>query len=450
MQIQLNVRAGDDAHDDPADMIDDDATKVARFGLLVLLIGLGGFFLWAALAPLGQGMMGTGTVSVAGERKIVQSLLGGAIDRIHVREGDQVAQGQILLELNTVQQLSERDVVLGQWLTARATEARLVAERLDHDQIEWPADLMMLAKDPRAQAAMQLQTNLFLTRRAELKSQLQILRHEQAALSEQLVGFEEIKRNQDSQLSFQKRELDGLRSLAKDGYVPRNRLFEAERGAAQLSSQRASTISDIGRTRQSLNESKLKLLQQTQAFRSDVENQLTRVSGDASTLADRYKALDFEVRNGTVVAPVTGQVMELAVHTVGGVVPAGQKLMEIVPIGSPWIVKARFPTKLIERLRPGLMVDMRFSSVDVTVQPVVDAKVATVSADQQIDESTGEPYIAVTVEVSPETAADLLRQGLNVRPGMQTEIIIKTGERTLLAYLMKPLTARLRAAFKEE
>lgn len=449
MQIQLNLSAAD-AHDDPASMVDDDATRVARFGLLVLLIGLGGFFLWASLAPLGSGMMGAGTVSVAGERKLVQSVLGGSIERILIREGEKVEQGQLLLQINTTQQQAERDVVLGQWLTARATEARLVAERLDHDDIQWPPDMMMLASDPRTQAAMQLQTNLFRTRRAEQQNQMQILRHEQASLSEQLAGYEEIKINQDSQLSFQRRELEGLRSLAKDGYVPRNRLFEAERSAAQLGSQRASAISDIGRTRQALNESKLKLLQQTQAFRSEVESQLTQVSGDASTLADRYKALDFEVRNGSVVAPVAGQVMELAVHTVGGVVPAGQKLMEIVPIGSPWIVKARFPTKLIERLRPGLMVEMRFTSLDVTVQPVVEGKVATVSADQQIDEATKEPYVAVTVEVSAETVAELLKAGLNVKPGMQAEIIIKTGERTLLAYLMKPLTQRLRAAFREE
>lgn len=450
MQIQLKMHPSDASEDDPALALDDDASRVARFGVLVLLIGLGGFLLWASLAPLGQGMMGSGTVSVAGERKIVQSLLGGAIERILVREGEQVQQGQVLLQLNTVQPLAERDVVLGQWLTARATEARLVAERLDHSTIQWPPDLMMLAQDPRTQGAMQLQTNLFITRRAELQNQLQILRHEQAALGEQLTGYEEIKRNQDSQLEFQRRELEGLRSLARDGYVPRNRLFEAERSASQLSSQRATAISDIGRTRQALNESKLKVLQQTQAFRSEVEVQLTQVAGDASSLADRYKALDFEVRNGAVVSPVDGQVMELAVHTVGGVVPAGQKLMEIVPIGSPWIVKARFPTKLIERLRPGLTVDMRFTSMDVSVQPVVQGTVATVSPDQQIDESTGEPYIAVTVEVSAETVAQLLNAGLDVRPGMQAEIIIKTGERTLLAYLMKPLTSRLRAAFKEE
>lgn len=449
MQIQLKMPHAQAAHDDEIEL-DDDALRVARWGVIVLLIGLGGFLLWAAVAPLGQGMMGSGTVSVAGERKIVQSLLGGSINRILVREGELVKQGQVLLQINTIQQMSERDVVLGQWLTARATEARLVAERLDHQEIQWPDDLMMLANDPRTQAAMQLQTNLFKTRQAELQNQLQILRHEQASLAEQLAGYEEIKRNQDSQLSFQKRELDGLRSLAQDGYVPRNRLFEAERSAAQLGSQRATAISDIGRTRQALNESKLKLLQHTQAFRSDVEAQLTRVAGEASSLADRYKALDFEVRNGAVAAPVAGQVMELAVHTEGGVVPAGQKLMEIVPIGSPWIVKARFPTKLIERLRPGMPVDMRFTSMDVTIQPVVEGKVATVSADQQMDEASKEPYIAVTVEVSPETAADLLKQGLNVRPGMQAEIIIKTGERTLLTYLMKPLTARLRASFKEE
>lgn len=450
MQIQLNMSQPELQYDDPSALVDDDAGRIARFGMWVLLIGLGGFLLWASIAPLGQGMMGPGTVSVAGERKQVQSLLGGSIDKILVHEGEKVEKGQTLIQLNTVQQLVERDVVLGQWLSARATEARLVAERLDHDQIEWPEDLMMMAGDPRTQASMQLQTNLFNTRHAEQQNQLQILRHEQAALAEQLTGYEEIKVNQDSQLEFQRRELEGLRSLAKEGYVPRNRLFEAERNAAQLSSQRATAISDIGRTRQALNESKLKLLQQSQTFRSEVENQLTQVSGEASTLADRYKALDFEVRNGTIVAPVTGQIMELAVHTVGGVIPAGQKLMEVVPLGSPWIVKAKFPTKLIERLRPGMPVEMRFTSLDITVQPVVEGTVATVSADQQIDESTKEPYIAVTVEVSAETVEKLVKSGLNVRPGMQAEIIVKTGERTLLAYLMKPLSSRLRAAFHEE
>lgn len=450
MQIQLKLQPTDPSEVEPTLDVDDDAGRIARFGLWVLIVGLGGFFLWAALAPLGQGMLGSGTVAVAGERKIVQTLMGGSIEQILVREGEQVQKGQVLIRLNTIQQMADRDVVLGQWLNARATEARLVAERLERDSIEWPPDLMMLADAPRAQAAMQSQINLFNTRRQEQLNQLQILRHEQAALAEQLVGYEEVKRNQDSQLEFQRRELEGLRSLAKEGYVPRNRLFEAERGASQLSAQRATSVSDIGRTRQALNESKLKVLQQTQAFRSDVETKLTQVAGEASGLADRYRALDFDVGNGEILSPVSGQIMELAVHTIGGVVPAGQKLMEIVPMDSPWIVKARFPTKAIERLHTGLPVDVRISTLDVTNIPIVPGVVATVSADQQLDETTGDPYVEVTVEVSPEMMAKLLKDRILVKPGMGAEIIIKTGERTMLNYLMKPLSSRLRAAFKEE
>lgn len=438
--------------DRQADLLvpDTDPTGVARLGLWLLALGFGGFLLWAGLAPLDQGVLGSGTVVVSGERKTVQSLLGGAIERILVREGDQVHEGQVLVQLNTIQAQSQLDVALGQWLSARSVEARLIAERLARDGIDWPQDLLARAVDPRARAAMELQGHLFATRRAELASRLQILQHEEAALAEQLAGFKEIKRNHEAQLQYQQQELEGLRELAREGYVPRNRLFEAERNAAQLGAQLASAISDIGRTRQAINESKLKALQQTQAFRGEVESQLTQVAAEASGLAERIKALDFEVRNGSILAPVAGQVMGLAVHTEGGVAPAGQRLMDIVPQGSSWLVKAQFPPMMADRLKPGLPVDVRFASLQRVNTPVMTGQVATVSADQLIDEHSRLPYFSVEVAVSPEAISDLRAAGLEVKPGMQAEVIIKTGERTLVNYLMRPVTERLIGAFKEE
>ncbi|WP_137820002.1 HlyD family type I secretion periplasmic adaptor subunit [Pseudomonas sp. 2FG] len=436
--------------DSQAPAPDTDAAGIARFGLWLLALGFGGFLLWAGLAPLDQGVVGSGTVVVSGERKTVQSLLGGAIERILVREGEQVRQGQVVVQLNTIQAQSQLDVALGQWLSARSVEARLIAERLDRDSIDWPQNLLAMAADPRAQAAMELQGNLFATRRDELASRLKILQHEEESLAEQLAGFEEIKRNHDAQLKYQRQELEGLRELAQEGYVPRNRLFEAERNAAQLGAQQAAAISDIGRTRQAINESKLKTLQQAQAFRSEAESQLTQVAAEASSLADRIKALDFEVRNGSILASVAGQVMGLAVHTVGGVVPAGQRLMDLVPQGSSWVVKAQFPPLVADRLKPGLPVDVRFASLQRVNTPVMSGKVTTVSADQLIDEHSRLPYFSVEVEVSPEVVSELRRAGLDVKPGMQVEVIIKTGERTLMNYLMKPVTERLVGAFKEE
>ncbi|MHA6495113.1 HlyD family type I secretion periplasmic adaptor subunit [Pseudomonas borbori] len=429
---------------------DVEAAGIARFGLWLLAIGFGGFLLWAGLAPLDQGVVGSGTVVVSGERKVVQSLSGGSIERILVREGEVVDQGQMLVQFNTIQAQSQLDVAQGQWFSARSIEARLIAERLARDSIDWPQDLLAKSTDARARAAMELQGHLFATRRAELASRLQILKHEEAALAEQLIGFNEIKRSHETQLRYQRQELEGLRELASEGYVPRNRQFEAERNAAQLGAQLASAISDIGRTRQAINETKLKALQQVQAFRSEAESQLAQVSAETAGLTERIKALDFEVQNGSIPAPIAGQVIGLEVHTVGGVAPAGQRLMEIVPQGSAWVIKAQFPPMMADRLKPGLPVDVRFSSLQRVNTPVITGEVAVVSADQLIDEHSRLPYFSVEVAVSPDAIIDLREAGLDVKPGMQTEVIVRTGERTLINYLMRPITERLVGAFKEE
>jgi len=434
----------------PTPAPDADAAGIARIGIWCLILGLGGFFLWAGLAPLDRGVVGAGTVVVSGERKTVQSRTGGMIDRILVREGDQVTQGQVVVQLNIVQTQSQLDVALGQWLSARAVEERLMAERMDRDSIQWSAQMLEKAGDPRARAAMELQGYLFATRRAELASRMKISQHEIASLTEQLAGYEEIKRNHAAQFQFQQQELKGLRELAREGYLPRNRLFEAESNSAQLGAQLASTLSDIGRTRQAINESKLKALQQGQIFRSEAESQLTQVSAQTSSLTDQIKGLDFEVHSASVLAPVAGQVMGLAVHTVGGIAPAGQRLMDIVPQGSSWVVKAQFPPMMADRLKPGLAVDLRFGSLQRVHTPVIVGRVATVSADQLIDDHTGSPYFSVEVSVSPQDIVKLSELGLDIKPGMQAEVLVKTGERTLANYLMQPVAERMAGAFKEE
>lgn len=434
----------------PSPAPDADAAGIARIGVWFLILGLGGFFLWAGFAPLDRGVVGSGTVTVAGERKTVQSRTGGMIDRILVREGDLVKQGQVVVQLNIVQTQSQLDVALGQWISARAVEDRLIAERLDRKDIQWSPELLARENDPRARSAMELQGYLFATRRAELNSRMKINDHEIASFNEQLAGYEEIKRNHAAQFQFQQQELNGLRELAREGYLPRNRLFEAESNAAQLGAQLASTISDIGRTRQAINESKLKALQQGQIFRSDAESQLTQVSAQTSSLRDQIKSLEFEVQSASIVAPVTGQVMSLAVHTVGGIAPAGQRLMDIVPQGSSWVVKAQFPPMMADRLKPGLKVDLRFGSLQRVHTPVIVGTVSTVSADQLVDEKTNSPYFAVEVSVSPQDVIHLRDLGLDIKPGMQAEVLVKTGERTLANYLMQPVAERMAGAFKEE
>ena len=427
-----------------------DATGTARIGLWIIAIGLGGFFLWASLAPLAQGIAGNGTVVVAGERKTVQSLSGGAINKILVREGDHVSEGQLLLQLNTVQAQSQLDVALGQWFSASCVEARLAAESQTLDSIQWPQELPRRSSDPRAKADMAQQATMFETRRAELESRLQIMHNASESLQEQLASYKEIKKHLETQLSFQHKELEGLRALAAEGYVPRNRLFEAERNASQISAQLTSGIADIGKTRQAINDSKLQILQLRQAFRIDAEAQLTAASNEASGLAERIKALEFEVNNASIRAPVSGQVIGLSVHTVGGVIPPAQRLMDIVPKGSAWIIKARFDPMVADRLKPGLPVNLRFSSLTSATLPVVVGEVLNVSPDQLLDEQSRMPYFSVEVEVGTEAVAELLAHDLDVKPGMQAEVMVQTGERTFMNYLLKPLAQRLRGAMTEE
>ncbi len=427
-----------------------DAAGSAKLGLWIIAIGLGGFLLWANIALLAQGVEGNGTVVVAGERKTVQSLSGGSVEAILVREGDYVAKDQLLLQLNTVQAQSQLDVALGQWLSARSVEARLISESQIHDNIRWPEDLLAKSADPRARMDMQLQSNMFETRRAELASRLQIIDSAADSLEEQLSSYKQIKTHLETQLNFQHKELDGLRALAAEGYVPRNRLFEAERNSAQISAQLTAGIADIGKTRQAINESKLQALQVRQAFRIEAEAQLTAISSEASSLTERIKALEFEVQNAAIRAPVAGQVINLIVHTEGGVIPAAQRLMDIVPKGSAWIIKAKFEPLVADRLQAGLPVNLRFASVTSATLPMVTGKVINVSGDQLLDEQSRLPYFAVEVEVGADAVATLLENGLDVKPGMQASVLVQTGERTFINYLLKPMTARFRSALKEE
>lgn len=427
-----------------------DAGAMARLGLWVLALGFGGFMLWAGFAPLDQGMAGSGTVVVSGERKIVQSLVGGAVQSILVREGDLVRQGQPLVRFNSIQLQAQLDAVVGQWISARSQEARLTAERVEAERIEWPADLLARAADPRLKPTMALHARLFETRRNELLTRRQMVEHELAALNGDLAGYNEIKRHQQARMAAQEQELASFRELLGKGFISRSRVHEVEVLLGELGVDLSTAVSNISRTQQAINENRLKMLQIAQSFRSEVEAQLTQVNAEAASLIERIKSLEFEVASASVMAPIDGQVMNVAIHTVGGVVPAGQRLMDIVPLHESWIVKARFPLMAADRLHPGLPVAVRFSSLQRVNTPVLTGRIATVSADQIIDEQTQIPYYQATVQPDRTLLGELERVGLQVKPGMEVEVLVNTGERTLLNYLLRPIVERMSGALREE
>lgn len=430
-------------------VIDVDDGRPRRWGVWLVVVGFGGFLLWASLAPLDAGVVANATVNVTDNRKTIQHLSGGTVGTILVREGDRVKRDQPLIELDRTRAIAEQGVVSAQYIVARTVENRLQAERDGLDKVTFDPELLTrFAGDPRLQEATTLQQRLFTTRRAALTGEAGILRENIRGAEEQLKGLRQVQAARSTQINFLAQELDGVRNLAAEGYVARNRMFELERSAADLNAQRAQSVADIGRTHNQIAELKLRILQLEQDYQKEVQSQLTEVQKEVTAQADRLRALDYEVAHTVIRSPIDGVVLGLNVSTVGGVIQPGAELMSVVPADEPLQVDAMIPVQAIDKMAPGLLVDITFPAFNHAQTPNIPGRVLTIAADRLVDEASKEPYYLAQVEVTEDGMAML---GSNqIRAGMPATVIIKTGERNLLSYLLKPLLARIDSAFKEQ
>ena len=442
-------RKNTDIHDDVDDQVDMNSQSPMRWGLAVLLIGFGGFAAWAAFAPLDAGVPANAIVEVAGSRKTIQHLEGGTVDEILVREGDRVTAGQVLLRLNPTRAQAEQGVVSSQYITAKVIEARLLAERDGlATMVNDPEVVARFKNDPRFIGAARAQQRLFETRQEALNGEIAILRENQRGAEMQLKGLQHVQSNRKSQISFINRELTGVRQLAKEGYLPRNRMFELERDAAQLQAALSNDMVEAGRARNQIAELKLRVLQRSQDYQKEVQSQLSDVQKEASALGDRLAALDYSVKETQIRSPVDGVVQNLKVHTVGGVVGPGTLLMEVVPADHSYIVQAQIPVQAIDKMKADLPVEITFPAFNHAKTPNIPGIVRTVSGDRFTDEATGMPFYRAQIEVTPE-GMDMLGSNV-IRAGMPASVLIRTGERTMLSYLLKPLLERLDKSFKEQ
>lgn len=432
----------------PGSTVDTNFGAPLRWGLIVLLLGFGGFAAWAGFAPLDAGVTAEATVQVAGNRKSVQHLEGGTVDEILVKEGDQVREGQVLVRLNATRALAEQGVVSAQYLIAKITEARLLAERDGADAVVVdPYVAERFKEDPRYASALASQERLFKTRRDALQGEIDILRENLAGAEQQLAGLEQVQKSRKAQIGYINRELSGVRELAKEGYLPRNRMFELERDAAQLQAALSNDVVEAGRTRNQIAELKLRILQRHQDDQKEVQSLLSDIQKEASALGDRLAAIDYTVRETIIRAPIGGYVQNLSIHTVGGVIGPGTLLMEVVPVDASYLVQARVPVQSIDRVSPGLDVDVMFPALNQRTIPNIPGKVLTLSADRLVDEATNMPYYLAQIEVTPEGVEQLKNE--TIRAGMPAAVLIRLGERTMLNYLLKPFLERLDRSFKE-
>ncbi len=437
------------SNDDEGPRASSDTRAVARTGMLVLTVGFGGFLLWAGLAPLDEGVPTQGMVTLDTKRKTVQHLSGGLVKEVLVQEGQQVKEGQPLLRLDGAVAKANFEAVRQRYLGYRAMQSRLFAEQAGNGVINFHPDVKAAMNDPLIQQQVSTQQQLIQARRAALAADLQGIEESMQGLKEQLGSYQNILIQRRSQLSLLTEELTNTRGMVKEGYAPRNRQLELERMVAESNASIADLTGNSMRISRQVAELGQRSLARKQEYRKEIESQLADVTREVQSDAEKFVAVTADLDRMEIKSPANGQVVGLTVQTVGAVLQPGQKLLDVVPNQQTLLLEAHIPPHLIDKVQTGLMADIRFNSFAHSPQLVVDGKVMSVSGDLLSDPQQPQySYYLARVQVTPEGIKTLgARQ---MQPGMPAEIVIKTGERSLLTYLLHPLTKRMAASMKEE
>jgi protease secretion system membrane fusion protein len=411
-------------------------------------LGVGGFLLWAALAPLDEGVPSQGYVAIDTKRKTVQRLSGGIVREVLVGEGDKVTEGQLLIRLDDAAAKANFEAIRQRYLGLRAMQARLEAEQMGSISISFHPDLRAAAGDPLIRQQMVNQELLFQSRKSALRADLQGIEESiqgQQGLSQAYEGMMENRRNQ---LSLLNEELGNTRGLVKEGYVPRNRQLELERQVSESSTAIAELQGNTVRTKRATAELRQRAIARQQEYRKEVESQLSDITREVLSDAGKFLALKDDLTRTEIRSPASGQVVALVAQTVGGVVGPGQKLLDVVPANESLVLETRVVPHLIDSVHAGMPVDVRFSSFARSPQLVVQGKVLSVSGDLLADPQNGMAYYLARVVVTPEGLKKLGKR--QMQPGMPVEVVLRTGERSMLTYLLHPLTKRIAASMTEE
>ena len=428
--------------------IHSDVGRAGRIGLWALGIGFGGFLVWAAFAPLDEGIPSQGHVAIDTKRKSVQHLTGGIVKEVLVGEGDQVKEGQLLIRLDDAAAKANFESVRQRYLGMRASQGRLLAEQNGQNTITYHPDLQAAASDPLIRQQTLNQEQLFQSRKAALRADLQGIEESIQGQQGLVQSYEGMSGNRRNQLALLNEELGNTRGLVKEGYAPRNRQLELERQVSESSTAIAELQGNAIRAKRTVAELRQRAIVRQQEYRKEVESQLTDATREALSDSGKFLALQDELARTEIRSPASGQVVALAIQTVGGVVAPGQKLLDVVPANESLLLETRVPPNLIDSVKAGMPVDVRFSSFARSPQLVVQGKVVSISADLLTDPQNGIAYYLARVTLTPDGLKMLGKR--QMQPGMPVEVVLRTGERSMLTYLLHPLTKRIAASMNEE
>lgn len=417
------------------------AGSIVAFLFFVVLLGL------AAFAPLDAGVIGSGQIAVLGNRQAVQHPEGGVVTALHVREGQRVRAGQLLVELAAPDLQAAERALTSNYLTLLAQRARLVAEMSGASSFDPPAEFATLPASDRelARQALDLQRAQIRAKSGAQSSQQSVINQRSRQLGEQRAGYLAQQRSLQEQQRILEEELEGLRELETRGFASKTRIRALERAQEELRGREAAMTAEAARAAEGIGEARMQGITIGRTDLSDAANELREVQNRLSEVLPQLISAREQVQRATVRAPATGSVVGLSVFTVGGVVAPGQTLMEIVPENKALIVQARIKPTDADDAFQGQRAQVRFSSVEDRTLPLLNGKVRTVSADSFTDEKTGLSYFTAQIEV-PASELDKVRGSLGrgqLRPGLPVEIVLPTRKRTALQYIIDPLTSQL-------
>lgn len=425
-----------------------DPRRPLRVGGVIILLTFGGLGVWACIAPIDSAAVAPGVVMVESNRRVIQHLEGGIVREILVEEGSKVHAGDILVRLEDTRARAQSNILQSDLDADMAVESRLIAERDGKSAIKFPQELVTRIEASGDRTMLAAQENLFRARAASIAGQKSILEQRMEQYKEQIVGFQSLQRSKEQQLATITEELTGLAGLLEDGYVTKSRVLALKREAARLEGETGDHIASIARAEQGIGEAKLQIFQLEKSHQEEVAKELRDVQERIVEAHQKVVAADDVLRRIDVVAPVSGTVLNLAIHTKGGVVGPGASIMEIVPDNDTLVLEVQISPLDIDTVRVGDTVSLHISAVDTRLTPVIFGTLDNISADRITDQRTGNAYYKGRVLISQEQLDRLGDHKLH--SGMAVEAMIKRGEQSVIRYLMKPLIDSLSRSFKEK
>jgi HlyD family secretion protein len=400
-----------------------------------------------ATTELAGAIIASGALVVDSNVKKVQHPTGGIVGDLHVHDGSRVKAGDLLIRLDETTAQANLAMVEKSLAELYARRARLEAERDGAETIELPDDLLQASRQAEIGRVIAGERKLFEFRREAQQGQKAQLRERISQLKDEVSGFTDQAAAKKKEIEFISVELEGVRDLWKKNLIPINRVTALERDGARLEGERGQLVATVAQTKGKISETELQIIQLDQNLRQDVAKELAEIRAKVAELVERKVTAVDQLQRIDIRAPQTGVVHQLSVFTKGGVVAAGEQIMLIVPDADDLIVEVRVDPQKIDQLELEQGATLRFPGFNQRTTPELNGRVTRIGADVIQDQRSGQPYYLVRINLAPDEVERL--GGLKLVPGMPVEAFIRTDERTMLSYLLKPLTDQARRAFRE-